>query len=138
VSFELVKIMELAKKLHGREYLEEITEEEAFEAKRNRLVVVFGASDDLMEFRGAVDDEVPCYEGGDAFVTEHGLFVNICECDDCPYHKEEIKKAKKITALWNKMEYSFVYVTDILHESFDIMEGDIKYCKGIVFSLDRL
>lgn len=48
---------ELASKLNGREYREEITKEEEAWAKQNRLLVVFGASDDLIEFRGLINDE---------------------------------------------------------------------------------
>ena len=46
---------ELAQKLHGRTY-GNITTQDAAEAKDNDLVIVFGASDDLMEFRGAIYD----------------------------------------------------------------------------------
>jgi len=48
---------ELAKLLDGCEYRKEITHEQDQIAKDNNLVVVFGASDDLTEFRGAFYNE---------------------------------------------------------------------------------
>lgn len=50
--------------LNGREYGDEITREEEAMAKAHGLVVVFGYSDDNMEFCGAITDEVGCYDGG--------------------------------------------------------------------------
>jgi hypothetical protein len=44
----------LADILDGREYGEEMTHEELELSKANGLVIVFGCSDDLMEFKGAI------------------------------------------------------------------------------------
>jgi len=87
---------ELAKKLDGRQHRDEINEEEESQAKENGIVIVFGASDDLIEFRGAIYDEVGAYDGGKAFLTSNGLVENMCDDDDCPYFKEQLKKAKTI------------------------------------------
>ena len=35
-------------------------------------------------------------------------------------------------------EYTWVYHTEIPHACFDIVEGNEKYCRGIVFSLNDL
>ena len=48
---------QLAAKLNGREYGREITHEEADEARQSGLLVLFGASDDLVELRGKIDAE---------------------------------------------------------------------------------
>lgn len=53
---------ELAEMLSGRKYGMEITSEEARAAKDAGLVVVYGYSDDNVEFRGAIDEEVGAYE----------------------------------------------------------------------------
>ena len=45
-------LKEFANRLNGREYGQELTPAEAQRAKEAGIVVVFGASDDLMEFRG--------------------------------------------------------------------------------------
>lgn len=56
--------LELALKLAGAEYGLRDKKEEIEIAKKNGLVIVYGASDDLIEFRGAIDDEDDVYGGG--------------------------------------------------------------------------
>ena len=59
---------QFAEMLNGKQYRSEMTSDDGELAKDNGLVVVFGASDDLMEFRGAIDDEIDCYVGGTAYL----------------------------------------------------------------------
>lgn len=128
---------ELAQKLNGTEYCNEIQTKLEQEAKENNLVVVFGYSDDNMEFRGAIHDEVDCDNGGTAFITDGGeLLQNKCDNDECPYFKLEEQTSLKIEAIWDKDGYSWIYKTDIPHETFDVLDDGEKYCKGIVFSLN--
>jgi hypothetical protein len=118
----------LAKKLNGREYGSEITREEATEAKVCGLVVVYGASDDLMEFEGAIYDEADCYEGGKAYVSSEGKLV-------------KKKSGQAIKATWcprdgeGNVYASWLIDTDIPHHKFDIMEDGELYCRGLIFSL---
>jgi hypothetical protein len=122
---------ELAAQLKGNQYGDEISEDLAREAKNSGLVVVFGASDDLMELRGALHDET----GGGAYVTPLGLF-NELECDsECKYYRAAKAEAVEIEALWGKDGWSWQYKTDIPHATFEIFEDEEKYCKGIVFAL---
>jgi hypothetical protein len=53
-------IGKVAAHLTGRQYLNEVTYEEEAWLKTWGLVVVFGASDDLCQLRGAILDEVGC------------------------------------------------------------------------------
>lgn len=129
---------EFAARLNGREYLEEITKAEEAEAKQLGLVVIFGASDDLMEFRGAIDEEGGACGGTTAYFNADGLLQNECEDEGCPYFEKIKKSAKTIKALWNTDGYSWTYETDIPHATFDIMEDGEKYCRGIVFSMSDL
>lgn len=136
---------ELAAKLNGRTYGNEITREEAAEAKAAGLVVVYGASDDLMEFEGAIYDEFDCYEGGIAYVDAKGLlpeFENIDRSDDSAITDHFARKpsAKPIKAVWgNKNEEpTWSYQTDIPHATFDVLDDDEPYCRGIVFALADL
>lgn len=126
---------ELVVILNGGTYRNEISKALEIEARESGLVVVFGASDDLMEFRGAIDDEVGCFDGGTAYITNKGLLTNRCRDDGCPYFIDEGLRAMKIHAIWGKNGYSWIYKTDINHETFDIMDGGEKYCRGIVFHL---
>ena len=128
--------IEFAVVLHGCQIGNEISKEMEQIAKENNLVVVFGASDDLMEFRGAIDDELDAVEGTTAYLDRHGLIINKCDCDDCPYHAAASMGASTVKALWCATdEYSWTFETSITHFVFDVMDGDEKYCKGIVFSL---
>jgi hypothetical protein len=130
---------ELAALLDGREYGSEITEAESEMAEQYGLVAVFGASDDLMELRGAIDDEFGAFGGMTVHVTEGGLFENKCSSDDCPYAADERGKSRTITAQHFKGgEAAWTFETDIPHETFDIYEDGDLFCKGIVFSLDAL
>jgi len=132
---------EFADMLTGREAGEETNKEDMKIAKDNRLVVVTGASDDLMEFYGCINDEVGCFNGGSAFVTKKGILVNECDDEDCPYYQDKLDRGEYhvIEALWCDEEgYSWTYKTDIPHSTFEIMEDGEHYCRGIVFSIDDL
>lgn len=127
-----VNMDSVAALLHGREYGKEISEGEANRLASSNLVVVFGYSDDNMEFRGAIYDEVSCWEGGDAFVYQaRGGEWQVS-------NTKPIGVSHKVTAVWATDGYSWIYETIIPHTQFTIMEDGELYCRGIVFSLDRL
>ena len=64
---------EFADLIDGREYPFDFNGREEIDAEQHGLVVVYGASDDLMELRGAIDDEGDCYDGG-TFLIDKRLF----------------------------------------------------------------
>lgn len=106
-------LKEFAEMLDGREYGHEITKEEEALAKELGFVVVFGYSDDNAELRGAIDDEIGCYDGG---VLEH---------KDLP---------RTIYAVWcpEDVDCAWGYTTTIPHEYFRIYDNGEFYCLGIV------
>lgn len=132
---------ELAEILNNCEYREEISTELQKIAKNNNLVVVFGAGDDLMELRGAIDDEFDneVYILNKKAMNIHRGFrdfedqINFLQI----YTNEKIYK---IQAIWNDdiMDISWTYETDIPHSKFNVLEDDDIYCEGIVFSLDEM
>lgn len=127
----------LAAQLTGREIGNEITKAEELAAKGDGLVVIFGASDDLMEIRGAADEEIDCYGGTTAAFTANGLLANECsEGDECPNFRRP-DSARDVVALWcaEPNGPSWTYKTDIPHVTFDITEEGDLYCRGIVFAL---
>ena len=129
----------LAALLDGREYRSEITSDESKLAKENGLVIVYGASDDLMEFGGAIYGDIDCWEGGTAYLDGNGLFENFCNDAACPYAEIERAKGKTIEAVWCPPGGgSWAYVTDIPHATFKIYEDGELYCVGIVFEIDAL
>lgn len=126
---------EAADALNGNEYREEGSRQLFAAMKEAGLVAVFGASDDLMEFRGGINNEVGAYDGTTAYVTRAGLFVSECECDDCPYALKAMKAATPIDAKWAQGDISWQYDTAIPHATFEVMEDGDTYCRGIVFAL---
>ena len=133
-------IKEWAEKLTGREYGEELINKENEEAKADGVIIVFGASDDLIEFRGAIYDEGSAYEGVTVKITpELSIFSEERNADTFEYNSKEIALFKEVTAEWSpkELETSWLIKSDIPHETFDIMEGTL-YCRGIVFHSDSL
>lgn len=128
---------ELAEKLVGLTYPISIDRELVKQAKADGLVIVYGASDDLMEFDGAINDELGAYNGTTAYLDAGGLLDNACSSgDDCPHFERRKKTARTIKAVWcAKDSATWTYQTDIPHETFDVHEGDEHYCRGIVFAL---
>ena len=128
---------ELAEMLSGRKYGMEITSEEARAAKDAGLVVVYGYSDDNVEFSGAINDEVGAYNGTTVYLTPDGVLQEPdCGQDDCPYFAREREKAKTIKAVWHdKGGPCWTFETDIPHETFTVMEDGEPFCVGIVFSM---
>ncbi len=126
---------EAAEALNGSEYGEEGSNELFAMMGEAGLVAVFGASDDLMEFRGAINDEVSAYGGATAYVNDRGLYRAHCDDDRCPHEADIRKQCRTIGATWDSDGYSWIYDTDILHDTFDVLEDGEKYARGIVFSL---
>ena len=122
---------ELAKLINGREYGYEPFRDVRKVAKEAGLVIVSGASDDLMEFDGAIYDEGGCFDGGKVYFDHDGV------------SQDDSKRANYIEAFWcdktafdeNGNIIAWTYKTDIPHETFMIYEDGAPYCRGIVFDL---
>ncbi|SUD59752.1 Uncharacterised protein [Ectopseudomonas oleovorans] len=129
----------LAEQLNGIEYPASISRDLEAQAKAAGLLIVFGASDDLMEFRGAIHDEIGCCDGGTAYLGAGDLLQNDCDSEDCPHFARAKERAPKIEALWcEEPGYSWTYKTSIPHETFEVVEDGGPYCRGIVFALADL
>lgn len=131
---------ELAAMLSGREYGMEISREEEKEAKAAGLVVVYGYSDDNVELRGAIDEEVGAYDGTTIYITPEGLLEEPA-CDSaedctCPYFAAAKRTAKTIDAVYGRGGTPWAFETDIPHETFTIFEDGEAFCIGIVFSME--
>lgn len=125
------KLKEFADKLNGVGYYA-ISDEMCELAKDLGIVIVFGASDDLMEFRGAIYEEFDCFEGRVLYFNEEG-----CELDLREYDNPDIiaLMSNKIEAVWcdKDSEWTWSYKTAIPHETFGMIDGGEKYCLGLVF-----
>lgn len=134
-----MKKEELAFTLNGRKRGDEIRKEEIKVAKDNGLVVVYGYSDDNLEFNGAIDDEVDAYDGTKVYITK----------------KLEIKSKPKegrklVEAIWcpildpsfpmEDLDCSWLIKSEIPNSSFDIMDSEEEkiFCRGIVFDIKNI
>lgn len=121
---------ELAEKFNGREYSYEMfTDEEKELARCYDILIVSGASDDLMELEGALYDEINVYDGGEAYIGKRdniGWVVADCKIDD----------GIKVTAKWNEDDIDWSYSTNAKeYREFDIMEDGKVYTRGMVILL---
>lgn len=126
----------LASLLNGNEIGDEINYEQTQIAKENNLVVVYGASDDLMIMCGAIDDEF----GTKLYLDSKGIIGNDCHNEDCPCFIKRKSGGKLVEALFSPKDrnISWEIRTEIPHSKFIIMEDGEEFCEGIVFSLDDL
>ena len=131
-----MELKQFAEMLNGKEYgYPQFTQEEIQIAKDNGFVIVYGASDDLMEFEGAIYDEVGCYDGGEVWFNKDRVVDAPATIGD-----------RCIEALWcdanakdeNGDVITWTYKTDLPHETFMIYEDGESYCRGIVFEIDAL
>ena len=136
---------ELASALNGRQYTSEISDREEQMAKESGLLVLFGASDDLCELRGAINDELSAYNGCTLLIGPDGNLLQEIDRDDEEVLKrhglfvalaERRKSAIKIDCKWcATKEYSWTFETESPHAAFDVLEDDDKFCRGIVIDL---
>lgn len=132
---------QLALQLNGREYLSELSQDEHVQAREHGLLVIYGSSDDLMELRGIIYDEIGIWDGGKVhiFKNEDGVLSVMCEEE----YKEKQDVAREIgyngnsvivEALWTPydIECSWLMSSSIPNSTFDIMEDGDLYCRGIV------
>lgn len=138
---------QLAIKLNGREYGDEITHSEEKLARDSDLIVIFGASDDLVELRGFINDEMGAYDGTTLLLDPKGVILPEIDHDerevlekyfvlDAVKYRQE--HAIKIEANWGDNGYSWFIDTKAPHAVFDIMEEEDKFCRGIVIDLKEL
>lgn len=113
-----MKLREFADLLTDREYGHEITKEEEALAKELGFVVVFGYSDDNAELRGAINDEIGCYDGG---VLEHKDLQGTILAEWCP----------------DDIDCSWHFSSTQPSEKFYIFEDGELYCVGIVIDNNK-
>lgn len=124
--------------LDGRQYGKEISKKEEKEAKKDGIVIVFGYSDDIIEFRGAINSEM---HAGDILIDAKGVLPEREDIDDDDELRDYFSrdnKAKKIEAIWGGKKASWTYKTKIPHSTFKIYEDEELFCIGIIFELRDL
>lgn len=131
---------ELAAQLDARQIGQEITPDEAKDAAKNGLIVIYGASDDLCEIEGSIRDEVGCYDGGWLYLKKTHIYSRDCEDENCPHETKALDQYAHIEIKWNGSgeDFCWKYKTDLPHATFDIYDDAEKYCRGIVIHKDYL
>ena len=131
---------ELAASLNGRDYDMRFSREEREAAKDSGLVVVYGFSDDLLEFDGAIEDELGAWYDTTAYV-KNGMPLKEPTCEHwqregCEYYNQCKSSYKPITAKWSdRVGPAWTIETEIPHEKFEIMEDGEVFSVGIVFDI---
>ena len=133
---ETSSLADIAKAMHCREYRHEISKDEEKLLKQLGYVVAFGYSDDLVEFRGAINDEGTF--GYRIALTKSGLYSPERDgCEDCPHEQRIIAKLPAIQSKENHRGYfMYIFSNCIEWAGFDIFDAGQKYCRGIVFSIN--
>lgn len=135
---------QLAAAITGREYPPKFLKEETDAAKAAGLVICYGASDDLVEFEGAIHDEIGAYEGTKFRIDALGLRQKWSDVDRdseaaCEaYSRRKSLPSYEVKARWDPGEgYSWKLETEMPHATFEIVEDGEPFCRGIVFALPR-
>lgn len=144
---------QLAELLNGNEYRNEISKEQERIAKDNNLLVMFGGSDDLLEMRGAIRDEIGAWGGGEyALVLDGELYTD--EEEENTYHKaignevlpisdecDNDDNPRFIRVEWcpdDQPNLSWRISSNLPYSPFTIKEDGEPYCEGIVIDLDEV
>lgn len=135
-------VQNFASRISGQEYpLNDRTLDIEY-AKANNLVIAFGSSDDLLEFRGAIYEELGAYEGTLSYIL-NGKAVQKSEFEDdyIILQKYNILTEKPLTTVqsfWcpEGLDASWLIKVEGLESApFDVMKDGELYCRGAVFLL---
>ena len=141
----------LADHLNNRQYREELDDKLEQFAKNYNYVVAFGASDDLIEFRGAFEEEFGAseelyFDKEFKIISNHNKikldersirsnnYVSIYKFD------LEVELKNKITQEWRPKDSkaSWRLSANFPYKTFNIFDEESLYCVGIVFDINDL
>ena len=155
-------IEDLAKLLDGNEYRDETYNEYGIDVcdicKKNKWIIIYGASDDLIEFNGFIDDEDGANDGALCKLVKPGDFYLEDEIDETykkakdymfvPINEEELEVIKNnnytnncvIEMLWcpggTNMSWQ-VNVRGVPFAKFNVMEDDEVYCEAAIIDISN-
>jgi hypothetical protein len=62
---------------------------------KNKIVIAYSYQEDRdIEFYGVWDTTIGIYESREIWIDCHGVVLNECECQNCPYYEQELHQAK--------------------------------------------
>lgn len=138
---------EWAERLNGREYRDEMNGFEEKQAHDDGVIIVFGASDDLIEFRGVINDEGYAWDGVTVSLTNKpSLFKEDENQETLEFNRMQIANMNKVQAIWCPTgqdgrvwaSWHIVLHGSLQGHPFDIMEDGELFCRGIVFDSKQL
>lgn len=124
------------RRLSCREYSKELTVQEEEQLKKEGLVVVFGANDDLCQIRGAISDKIRCssdktifyVEKIDSFISKDYYKTNHQELTKIDLYGRPYLKINSMDGLWR-----YDISKNVYNLEFNILEGEKIYCIGKIF-----
>ncbi|TGE29774.1 hypothetical protein [Hymenobacter metallicola] len=140
---------QLAASLDGCQYRDEVNKEWAKIAEEAGLIVVFGASDDLMEVRGAVDDELNAWDGVEAVFYKHNTGFSVIENNSETIREieDDFHLYKALGAMLDRhnlvritpaKDCQWDVITTLPHAKFDVKEEEDLYCRAVVIDIKDL
>lgn len=108
------------------------------------MLIVFGCSDDNVELRGVIHDEVSAWDGTKFKIDAEGPLPNWKQIQDGDeseaeaYFERKRKASVAIMAEWSAGGYSWFISATCPFEPFDIMEDGDEFCRGIVIDAKQL
>lgn len=146
-----ISLKEFASMLDGREYGSEVSEQESEKAGCLGFLVVYGYSDDNVELRGVVDEEIGAWEGTVIKFDRRGVKPSWDDKNELKdkydarlYFSRENLPAFLINAEWcNEPGVSWVItlkefeVFGIQWEPFTINDDGEPFCRGLVADLSK-
>jgi hypothetical protein len=142
-------VQEFANRLDNRQYGSEISDLEVQMAREHGFIIAFGASDDLLELRGALattsEDEVGAWDGTTVYVGDDGSVYDTDQIGDREAERFKIIKKTSylcaLEAIWCPNEpdgASWLIKPSVSHSTFQILEDGEVYCVGAVFALSEI
>ncbi len=125
-------LKKFTERINGRQYLNELTDEDIQIAKENGFLIIYGYSDDNVEVDGIFRDEFGAYNGTTVFYRPS---------DKSVYESEDSREGDiEINCLWcaEDSEFTWSFKTSLIHETFEIYDGDEKFCLGIVIDINNI
>lgn len=136
---------QLAQRLDGTDYDIGIPKKAVDAAIENGLVIVYGLSDDLIEFDGAIHDEANVCDGDivkfdcEGVIPQWDTLEKEIEQEVRDYFKRvDNTEVSEILVKESHGKYFWSYDTDIPHATFEILEDGEPHCLGIIFNINDL
>lgn len=137
-----MNIKEFANRLDGREYGNEVTSEERAFARKNNWLIVTGASDDLVELDGVINDELGACDGGSWLLDSEGILSPFEDVESAEAAEEWLRlkeKAHKLEAFWKNESppWSFKWHGPQPVAEFMIMDEHEPFCRGLIIDFGK-